>query len=433
MANSKSKSDIAWESLIEKYPEMLEEIDRGGVYYISAESIKEFREPRLMTKWDTKESVPSPLKKRGLNLLPVSRSEFAIADFSLYEDFPIEPEGRPKFVTLPEYETLSIGGITSEANAINAMVLSGILDDFLEQDETVETFNGRMGSGAFEFEVDRRGGGKASLSVNGAQLEIDGGFENDESVVIMEAKNIQHENFHVRQLYYPYRKYKGLVKKPIRLVFSQYTNLTYHLFEYEFLDLEDYSSVNLVKKQSYTFEDNGITSEELWALFKSTRAKTDDNQEHARAPFIQADRFDRLISLCERLSGRPEGMTTIEIAEFMGLAERQANYYSASGAYLGIFDRPRGRTILNALGKKILGKKQRDRNLAFARLMFEHEILRRFFMKSFKTGVLPSKQEIIGVMAELNVCNPGNKGSMWERRSSSVLGWIKWLMCLPDA
>ena len=38
-----------------------------------------------------------------------------------------------------------------------------------------------------------------------AQCEIDGGFENDNDVIIMEAKNVINEDFHVRQLYYPFR------------------------------------------------------------------------------------------------------------------------------------------------------------------------------------------------------------------------------------
>lgn len=76
-----------------------------------------------------------------------------------------------------------------------------------------------MGTGCFDFEVDtlRKTKGK-SVSIN-AQCEIDGGFENEASVVIMEAKNVVHEDFHVRQLYYPYRLWRSRVKKPIRTCF----------------------------------------------------------------------------------------------------------------------------------------------------------------------------------------------------------------------
>lgn len=57
------------------------------------------------------------------------------------------------FVQLPHYESIDIDNITSEANAINVMILSKILDNFLSTDENVSTFNGRMGTGVFEFNV----------------------------------------------------------------------------------------------------------------------------------------------------------------------------------------------------------------------------------------------------------------------------------------
>ena len=156
-------------------------------------------------------------------------------------------------VELPEYESIDINNISSEANAINVLLLSGILNDFLGSGENVSTFNGRMGTGSFTFAVDTCRGIKQQISVNNAQCEIDGGFENEDSVVIMEAKNVMHEDFHVRQLYYPYRLWKDKVKKPVRLVFSVYYNRIYRLFEYRFTSPEDYSSIELVRTKNYSF------------------------------------------------------------------------------------------------------------------------------------------------------------------------------------
>lgn len=65
-----------------------------------------------------------------------------------------EAVNKMDYVELPEYETIDVNNISSEANAINVLILSGILDDFLEDEETVETFNGRMGTGEFDFVVD---------------------------------------------------------------------------------------------------------------------------------------------------------------------------------------------------------------------------------------------------------------------------------------
>ena len=50
-------NDTAWENLFEKY-HILNEIKQNGKFTISAEQIKEFREPRLMTKFDHKINLP---------------------------------------------------------------------------------------------------------------------------------------------------------------------------------------------------------------------------------------------------------------------------------------------------------------------------------------------------------------------------------------
>ena len=50
-------ANYAWEKLIDKYP-ILEEIQKNGCYHIKASQIKQFKEPRLMAKWDSSDSLP---------------------------------------------------------------------------------------------------------------------------------------------------------------------------------------------------------------------------------------------------------------------------------------------------------------------------------------------------------------------------------------
>ena len=206
--------------LIDKY-HTLEEIQKNGCYHIKASQIKQFKEPRLMAKWDSSDSLPKILRDNKINILPDSRNSYVISDFLLYQEIPELEEHVTQMVhvDLPDYESIDVNNITSEANAINVLLLTGILDDFLNTNNNVATFNGRMGTGKFDFVVDTTRNIKQKISVNNAQCEIDGGFENDDSVVIMEAKNVIHEDFHVRQLYYPYRLWRNKVNKPIRLFF----------------------------------------------------------------------------------------------------------------------------------------------------------------------------------------------------------------------
>ena len=87
MADAPS-SDSAWREILAAYPDILSTVTRGGVYAIASETIRRFREPRLMTKHDTSTSVPAPLRELGLNVLSTSRRTYAIGDFALFERFP---------------------------------------------------------------------------------------------------------------------------------------------------------------------------------------------------------------------------------------------------------------------------------------------------------------------------------------------------------
>lgn len=53
----------AWNKLFEKY-DILNKIQNEGAYFITADQIKEFKEPRLMAKWDSSENLPSIFKKK---------------------------------------------------------------------------------------------------------------------------------------------------------------------------------------------------------------------------------------------------------------------------------------------------------------------------------------------------------------------------------
>lgn len=430
----------AWELLLEKY-NIIDEIKENGVFHIKANQIKEFKEPRLMSKWDSSEQLPKPLKENKINILPDSRSSYVLGDFLLYEDIPELKEHITKmpFVELPEYETIDIDNITSEANAINVLVLTRILDDFLSTEDNASTFNGRMGTGTFEFNVNTVRKTKQYIKVNNAQCEIDGGFENDESVVILEAKNVVHKDFHVRQLYYPYRLWSKRVKKTIRLVFSIYSNKIFRLFEYKFEDINDYSSIKLVQTQNYSLQDTSISIEELKDIKRNTVIKYDDNMNNKDLPpFIQADNFDRIISLLENMYDNP--MNDEEIAELMHFGVnfnnnkpvyRQSQYYYNAGKYLGLFEKVRdlekGTTsCLTKLGRTIYKLQYKERQLRLVSLILEHKIFNEFFDYVINNGDIPDKNIVRHRMRELNVCNE----SQIDRRATSVRKWLCWIFNL---
>ena len=427
--NAGLSANEAWKTLFEKYP-IAETIEKEGTFSIRADQIREFREPRLMAKWDSSDSLPEVLRKHKVNILPDSRTSYVLGDFLLYQEIPelSEHVTQMTHIEMPDYESIDVNNINSEANAIHGLILSGILDDFLGEGRNAETFNGRMGTGTFDFRVDTVRGISQSIHVENAQCEIDGGFENQTSVVIMEAKNVVHRDFHVRQLYYPYRLWRTKVKKPIRLVFCVYSNMIYRLFEYRFRDLEDYSSIELVRMKNYSLQDTSISMEEIKEVRQNTPVRTDDAMEGTKIPFIQANSMERVISLLENMYENP--MTSQQIAELMDFDPRQSDYYYNAGKYLGLFEKHRESgqilTGLTALGQKVFRLNYKERQLKLVSLILEHQIFAEFFDELAETGEMPDKKDIENEMRRLKVCGEGQI----VRRASSVQGWLKWIFNL---
>ena len=67
--NKEISVEEAWEKILEKY-DIVNQIEEKGIFHIEASQIKEFKEPRLMSKWDSSEQLPSILKKNKINILP---------------------------------------------------------------------------------------------------------------------------------------------------------------------------------------------------------------------------------------------------------------------------------------------------------------------------------------------------------------------------
>ncbi|MBE6031470.1 MAG: hypothetical protein E7225_07790 [Clostridiales bacterium] len=420
-----SSINESWEKIFEKY-NIERSIRRNGCFYITADEIREFKEPRLMTKFDTRESLPTVFGNK-LAILPVTRGKYVIGEFDLYKDFPETAVGIKKLtgVRIPDYyETIDINNISSEANAINVMGIAGILDDFLSQEGMVQTVSGRMGSGVFSFEVetlDRKN--RHTIHVQNSQVEIDGGFENQNIFSIIEGKNVVHSNFLIRQLYYPTRLWQNKIQKQIRPVFMIYSNNVFRLLEYRFSDPNNYSSIELVQERNYSLEDVDITINDLVRVFKETNIEDEPN-----VTFIQADSFNKVISLVENLKDNP--MSTQEIAELFAFKLRQSDYYYNACKYLGLAEKKReeGNTLvyITELGTDLLKMKYKDRQLAYVSLILRHRIFHDLFEMVLNVGEVPDKNFVIRKMKELQVCSD----NLLDRRSSSVRMWLYWILNL---
>ena len=422
----KSLNDIAWEKLFEKY-DILKHIEKTGQFQISAKQIKEVREPRLMAKFDHTINLPQIFADNKLCILPVTRGDYIISHFDAYHKFePCNPT--IKRISLPTYiQSLDSSNIPSETIALNCAVAAGIIADFLDDEDIVSTVSGRMGSGVFDFSIENlKSRALSKVKVNNSQIEIDAAYEGVHSLALFEAKRDLSNDFLVRQLYYPYRVWKKRMTKPVRPLFLVYSNGIYRIYEYAFTDSDNYSSIFLVQQKNYSVEDTAITADDIQQVLHNVV-----RENEPQIPFPQADSFERVINICELLD--EQDLSRNDVTEQYAFDDRQTNYYTDAARYLGLIEKNRknGEPLyrLTDKGRTILRLGYKQRQLAFCGAVLSHGAFADTLKSYFETGVMPQKNDIIQIMRRSNLYNVSSN-STYARRSSTIKGWINWIVGL---
>lgn len=420
-------NDSAWEKLFDKY-DILNEVARNGQFIISAGQIKEFREPRLMTKFDHKVNLPKVFTNNQLAILPITRGDYVISSFQAYKEFE-EPSNKIERVSIPAHiQSLMPQFLLSEAIALNCANACGILEDFLEDEELTATVSGRMSSGEFDFNINTKLGTRM-VSVANSQIEIDAAYEGINYLSLFEAKRDLSDDFLVRQLYYPFRVWNKRVTKPIKSVFLVFSNGIFNLYQYEFSDPQNYSSLKLVKQKNYM-----IATEITLMDIENLLNRMPETQE-ADIPFPQADTISRVINLVELLKDNP--MSKSSITSKYAFDARQTNYYTDAGRYLGLIQKycvnndNDARFKLSEKGCCIMNLPYRERQLAIASQILQHRPFRETLRLHLKNGVMPDKKIIVQIMKKSDLYRVA-ADSTYFRRASTVMNWVSWILGLID-
>lgn len=205
------------------------------------------KEVRILCKQDTREKRPKVFQDKGLFLLPIKNGIYAIIEGEGYMEIPTCTT-KEDYVSKLEFQldTAKVGD--SEMQHLDFAYAASIIRSFMEDDKLILTIRGRKFTPRFSFKV-----GSHKIEAESVQTEVDAGYESDKQVVLVEAKNSTNTNTNtiIRQLYYPFRQWQYYTKKPVKTLFFEKKNKIYHLFLFEFKDVENYNSVQLVKSKSY--------------------------------------------------------------------------------------------------------------------------------------------------------------------------------------
>jgi hypothetical protein len=425
---SNSKNDIAWYKIFEDFP-IVNVIEEKGFFIITSSQINKYREARLMTKFDVRRQLPKVFIENGLAILPVTRGSYIIGKFNIFEDI----KNNTKLIsygvdTPPEHiKAIDIENISSETTALLCANVCGILNSFFEEDQITHVIGGKMGSGSFDFQIS-----DITIPVSKSQIEIDGGFESEKFIYLVEVKNLIHEDFLIRQVYYPYRTWTNKLKerqinKVVRNIFLTYSDGVFYLREYQFERIEDPSSIKLVKEEKYSIVKDSLSLERLKDITDHISIIEDPDLS-----FPQSDDLDKVINLCELLHQRDEGMSKQEISEEFGFVIRQAGYYGSSARYLDLVSYDDQKYILTKEGERIFSLPLKQRQFELVSLILSHEpfnIVMKDYLKESSRPTVKKTKEMIG---HCKLYKVGKETTTFGRRCRTVLSWIDWIFDRVD-
>lgn len=421
----KTKNDLAWQKLFEKY-NIFDECLKKGYFEISSSKINEYREARLMTKFDHKNNLPIQFKKGNLTILPNKRGSYIIGNFDVYQELKYDNTIETKTVSLPHtIETLNPKDIYSESLALNIAHISGMLSQIINDEKLELTINGRMSSKEFTYNVLNNDTGlKFKFSVENSQIEIDGSYESDNYFLIIESKLHSANDFLARQLYYPYRTLEKRTSKKILPIFFTLSNDIYSFFVYEVENLEDYNSLKLIKQYNFELEHEKIMKKDLEKIVENTQIV-----DEPKIPFPQADVFERVIDLLSLLVENE--LTFDEITSKYDFDARQTEYYTNAARYLGLVEKYKIEKEkvykLSEKGYKVMTKSIKNKYLSIINEILSHEIFYRTFKYWLNNKELPSKESIVDCMLDSNLYNI-NSLETFKRRSQTIRCWINWVI-----
>lgn len=425
--NNSNLNNNAWCKLFKKY-NISHHISENEIFNISAAQIKEFREPRLMVKFDHVKNLPKIFVDNDLSILPITRGDYVISNFDAYHKFE-ENSTKIENFSLPDHiQSLNVNNISSETIALNCALASGIISDFMEEDNILPTVSGRMSSGNFLFNIDNiTTKSPQNITVNNSQIEIDAAYEGISSLALIEAKIDISEDFIIRQLYYPFRLWQSRISKPVKTIFLVYSNGIYRLYEYSFRDLYNYNSIYLLKQKNYSIEDTSISACDIQSILENSNII----DEPENIPFPQADKFERVINLSELISKK--NLSRTNITEIYDFDSRQTSYYTDAARYLGLLEKGRndGEIIyrMTKAGQRIFNLGFKQRQLEFCKLILSHKAFSDSLRLYLQRGIMPSTNEIINIMRDSAPYNV-KSDSTFYRRCSTIKGWLNWIISL---
>jgi len=379
------------------------------LHFITADEIKAISnaEPRILAKMDSSADLPPIFKKHGYFLLPVKNGRYAIVRGNGFHQLEATSVVQ-NHVSRIKFPLTTAGRGSSEMQYLDYSFNSGALESVLGKQPLYQSIRGREYSKAFKFSVD-----KTLLEVASVQLEVDSGLEGEDSIVLIEAKIDNPEDFIIRQLFYPYNHFKIVSpEKTIVPVFFTYepATKTYNFWIYEIPDTSNYNSIRLREVKSLRIlSEHEIGLEDI----KPRGVAYKDL-------IPQANDINKIIELVFKVS---EGTNNYrDVASYFEFDERQSSYYREAAEALGLVVSEDGKYQLTNIAKELVQLPADKRNLYFAELLAGFNLVKNALESLKAKGTLQQAD-----MEKLIAKSSNLTGSTIPRRAGSLMAWMRWM------
>lgn len=420
-----TKNDKAWQEILEDNPKIIDSICKEGFCDIPSELIKEHhREPRLACKIDFREHIPQPLKKESISVLAIQNGLYRLAKTDTFLDVPTEQiaHSTPEFQLPERIQTISTKELSSESKALDVALLSGMLNELFD-DEVSLVLRGRERCSEFNFSLkDLASETSIAYDIKGVQVEVDGGYEGEKGIYLIEAKNKVNANINLRQLLYPHLHYSRKFEDIDKKVYSylHFYNPLRNEFHFNKVHINNRdSSLDPIETyiddpKIYSLKESTASSRDYWGELHEV-PENRDRVDKCR-PFPQADNFNRVFAMYLNLfeSGQ---LSRDDLFSHYALDPRQWDYYGNALRWLKIvdWDSNSKEFSINNLGRSLYSSDLKITLYELAEIALSNDIFNQF---------LHNGRQIQSISAISRERNSLITESTFRRRMQTVKSWL---------
>ena len=401
------ETECAWEDFFKKQ-KVLNKINKKGIYTLPEKELVKF------SLKINENNIPKILKDNEIEILQVAPNKYVLGKFYLREKLP---EWSTKDINLVEFPSwlnaIDANNVCARTSIIPLAHYSNIFKKFFNDENLA--YIGQIETKSDEFEGYISG---KKIKIDGLELKIDGILESKDRIVIIETIDRIADYFSVKDLYYPYRKFKQTVNKPIQAVLLIYSMGVFRVLEYGFKEEKILNSIYLVNDKKYSFESMALTKENLINLLENV--KEDDTNNGVVFP--QFNDLNKIISVLEQLNIKSTGKDTLK--NTFNFDDKQVDACINSLKYLSLVSVKKGNYCLTDKGQGLFELPINKRLMKFIEIIIEKPIFNYLLKISLESDKTLNKYEIKDVLVTFDVVKESSK---LDNKTMTAKAWIDWI------